>query len=52
LSAEQPIAAANVMIDHMIGMTQAAVENGPTQRSRRRGKADDQSVLFNANGKR
>ena len=52
LSAEPPIAAANVMIDHMIGVTQAAVENRPAQRSRRRGKADDQSVLFDANGKR
>ena len=46
------IVAADMVIDDVISVTKAAVENSPAQRSRGRGKAGDQSVLLDANGKR
>jgi hypothetical protein len=41
-----------VVIDDVIGVTKAAVQNGPAQGAHRRGKTHDQCILIGANGER
>src|SRR5919106_6341214 len=46
------IVAAHAVVDDVISMTKAAVDNSPTQGACRRGKADDQEILLCTNDKR
>jgi hypothetical protein len=46
LGAEQGSLAAHVMVDDVVGMTEAAVQNRPTKRRHGLQKTENQDVLF------